>query len=388
MNNDWRPKIRYAAIAVGILLFAYLLALDEAFRLSTLGILSLPALFYVVVNKLLGREYRKRDVVIIVVVMAFTWWVDICEYWKWERIVATVSIVLIGWICLWRRESLGRRCASLAIFAIVTFLIPSWCLLGCEYWGVYYSFYRGLRNDIAREVVHSADKSLPDVNLPEEEEQEVTAATEVKTLPERRIINEGENQVAYFDLLRRYAGAQVWTHRREDGDTLCVWEAVEMLDEYARGKRMQYPREEVYTALQKMSIEQGWMESHGVDEPVGEGGMNRGEIFMFNFMKQIARYCPRIDLLADIYTEDGNAGIIKLASRSEMPFYSFLLHRTDAGFKAEMIGDQYTDIQQLHQLKDRKGNLYYLCLTEDAREVYLYQRKGQRIKRVYDLFME
>lgn len=218
----------------------------------------------------------------------------------------------------------------------------------------------------------------------------VKSLKEIEVFPGEYVVDKPEHIAAYFDSLCQYSGAEVWTHTPEE-DSVDVWKAVKELDRYAKGERKYYPAEELRKALGILAFEQGYAWSHGMYE--GEEGeeesdvINPGEAFLFRLLEQAARFCPRIELLADFHSPDQRAGVLYYPEWSASnPLYSFLLYRSGDEFKVKMIGGKAsTAIDKIYKLEDKQGQVYYLCSNNFLRLYfcqYLYRMQDGEMELV------
>lgn len=182
----------------------------------------------------------------------------------------------------------------------------------------------------------------------------------------------------YFGSLIQYGIARIYIHGSEEEGVALVGKSIAKLQQYATGKQLFYPIEEVNNALKLMAFEQGYLYSHGSNPN------NSGQTFFFRYLEQAARLCPNLTFLTDIRTPDGEAGILYFPEWSQInPLYSFLLFRNiQGGFNVQLIGSIGEDkIEKIYPLKDESGNKYYLCSC-NASAIYfrqfLYQIQNNR----------
>ncbi len=175
------------------------------------------------------------------------------------------------------------------------------------------------------------------VDQPTETREDSLAQIEISM--EERMIDHNLDLRHYFDSLCRYTEAELWIHRQDDPDTVRVWEAIDELSAFVRNERKTYPVKEVRKALYLMGLEQGYLQGHdGWSESAWNGKQpNPGELFLFQFIKQAARYCPRVELLTDVYSEDRREGMIKFLSWGGYPLYVFILQRIEKGYEAQLF---------------------------------------------------
>lgn len=197
---------------------------------------------------------------------------------------------------------------------------------------------------------------------------------------EERIINRNEDLRVYFDSLCQHTEARLWIHRQDDPDTLKVWKAIDELTLFARGKRMSYPAEEVQKALRLMGWEQAYLESHAgwQESSWNNEGPNPGELFLSLFLEKAAHYCPRIELLTEIHSEDKMVGAINFPSWSGQPFQAVLLYRDGKGLGTKAVKKEkfvYTEITEIVRRQASYGNLYSLCTRYGDDYIYDFDRK-------------
>lgn len=197
---------------------------------------------------------------------------------------------------------------------------------------------------------------------------------------EERIIIPQEDLRAYFDSLCRHTEARLWIHRQDDPDTMKVWEAIDELTLFAQGERMSYPTQKVQKALQLMGLEQAYLESHGgwQESTWNDEGPNPGELFLSHFLKKAAHYCPRMELLTPIHSEDKKVGIINFPSWGNQPFQAVLLYRDGKGLGTIPVTNgefAHTKIVEITRMEDTRQNLYLLRATNDDTYVFDIDRK-------------
>lgn len=127
MENSKKNQLMLAGGAFCIILVTLFVALDQPYRLSRLALLALPALFYVTMNRLAGQESPKSRVCVVVAASLLFY----CAQYQWEEmrvLLLTASALFAGWACLWRKESIGRRCLSVLTLVVTAFLIPTFCI--------------------------------------------------------------------------------------------------------------------------------------------------------------------------------------------------------------------------------------------------------------------
>ena len=208
---------------------------------------------------------------------------------------------------------------------------------------------------------------------------------------EERIIDKSVDLRVYFDSIQRYTNAELWIHRRDDPDDY-VWESMDELTRFIHGKRDIYPVKEVRKVIYWMGVEQAYLESHGGldDEGLWYGtAPNAGERFMLRYIEQVARYCPRIELLTDVYSEDGEVGVLNILSWSNYPFYAFIFNKVGKGYHVEIMKDLQGEVSQIaieeiSKLVDEKGRAYYLCAHSDEKNAnyFLYRINGSKLRLV------
>ena len=182
---------------------------------------------------------------------------------------------------------------------------------------------------------------------------------DITAIPGVYTVDEPVDLIAYFDSLEQNCGVDIWVHSPESEEEE-VRQSIRELDRYASGKRKFYPAEDVKRALNLITFEQGYYYSHGSGD---DEDSNSGEIFFFRYLEQAIRFCPEISLLADFKSADDSVGVMYYSEWSASnPLYSFLIYRQMKGCKVQMIGSKgNTNIEKLFQLKDEKGQTYYLC---------------------------
>ena len=207
--------------------------------------------------------------------------------------------------------------------------------------------------------------------------------SEAAYYPGERAVDKPADLVHYFDSLCRNAGAKVLVHSPEEGDSLAIWEGIKELDRYARGLRKYYPEKTVKDILRSLAFCQGYEYSHIAHEEK----INSGEIFLFRLLEQAARFCPKMDFLADFQTPDGQAGILYYPEWSpNLPLYSFILYRTGEGIQVKTVGETGdVKIEKIYRLEDEKGRTYYLCSNHSDRlffRQYVYMVTGDDVQLV------
>lgn len=178
---------------------------------------------------------------------------------------------------------------------------------------------------------------------------------------EERIVNRQEDLKAYFDSLCKHTKARLWIHRPDDSDTIKVWNAIDELNKFARGERMTYPGKEVSESLSLMWLHQAYLESHGawLESSWNNQGFNPGEIFIFHFLKKATLYCPRIEDLTDIYSEDKKVGVINLQAWGDYALMAVVLFKDGKSTQIEFIKDKYAEISHITKAANT-NNQYYL----------------------------
>ena len=187
------------------------------------------------------------------------------------------------------------------------------------------------------------------------------------------------NIQAYFDSICVDCVAAVWTHNSNQRESIEVWNAVKELDRYVNHQRKYYPAEEIKNALQYMAFEQGYLYSHNGEE---SDSANCGEVFLFRLIEQAALHSPQLDFVTTFHAEGGNAGVLYFPEWSGMnPLYSFLVYKTEKGYKVLTIGKKGEDkINKIYRLLDKHGRIYYLCSNNDHTvyfSQYLYGWDGK-----------
>lgn len=190
-----------------------------------------------------------------------------------------------------------------------------------------------------------------------------------------------QNVTDYFRTLCKEGKAEVWTHP-DNEDTTQVWNAVRLLDKYAKGQCDSFPEHEIKAALKTMAYEQGYLSSHGCIED--EKQVNKGEVFLFNLMEQAAQYAPSINCISDFHSDDGNAGILYFPEWTPFnPLYSVLIYKCETGFKVQMIGEKgMTKIECITRMHGKEGEHYYLCSNNNEGvyfRQYLYKWDGKEM---------
>ena len=180
---------------------------------------------------------------------------------------------------------------------------------------------------------------------------------DVRLAPGEYVTDEPEDIVAYFEALCRERGAVVAVHSDEAEDLLEIWNVVRSLDDYAAGRRVYYPAEEVRHALDALAFDLGYWFSHGC-----ETDTNHAEVFFFRFLEQAVRLSPKVDYVTDFHSADGTAGILNFHEWSPNPLYSFLVYPTNEGLRVRLVGQVGNiKIEKLFHLTDSIGREYYLC---------------------------
>lgn len=211
---------------------------------------------------------------------------------------------------------------------------------------------------------------------------EGTMLKELGTLipTEERIIIPQEDLRAYFDSLCQHTEARLWIHRQDDPDTMKVWEAIDELTLFARGEQMYYPNPKVQKALQLMGLEQAYLESHGGwwESSWNNEGLNPGELFLSHFLKKAARYCPRMELLAQIHSEDKKVGVINFPSWGNQPFQAVLLYQDGKGLGTIPVTNGEfapTKITEITRVENAGQNLYLLHTSMEGTFTFDLDRK-------------
>lgn len=208
-------------------------------------------------------------------------------------------------------------------------------------------------------------------NTPEVQKTESMAMQDVRLAPGDYISDSPDNIVEYFESLCSEYGAVVAVHSNDTDDSLQVWQAIRLLDDYAAGRRKYYPAEEVRLALDILAFELGYWHSHGdyFKLDYADEDTNYAEIFFFRFLEQAVRLSPQVDFVTDFHCADGTAGILNYHEWSPNPLYSFLVYPSDSGLRVRMIGEVGdTKIEKLFHLYDEDGREYYLCSNNGSFE--------------------
>lgn len=224
----------------------------------------------------------------------------------------------------------------------------------------------------------------------EQKTDEYTTTQDVALAPGTYIADEPENIAEFFETLCCEHGAVVAVHNNDINDSMKVWNAVRLLDDYAAGRRTYYPADEVRQALEILVFELGHYFSHGD----GEEGYNRIAIFFNRFLEQAVRLSPKVDYVTDFHCADGTAGILNYHEWSYNPLYSLLIYPTNNGLRVRTIGELgTTKIKKLFHLTDNNGRDYYLCSNNGTYDdsdwfhnlefcQFLYLRDGNEMEEV------
>lgn len=187
--------------------------------------------------------------------------------------------------------------------------------------------------------------------------QDEAAAQDARLAPGEYRTDEPDDLTAYFQTLCSEWGAVVAVHSNDPQDSLEIWNAIRLLDDYAAGRREFYPADEVRGALDALAFDLGYWFNHG-----SEVDTDRAEIFFFRFLEQAVRLSPQVDFVTDFHCADGTAGILNYHEWSPNPLYSFLVYPTANGLRISKIGETGdTKIEKIFCLSDDAGNDYYLC---------------------------
>ena len=201
---------------------------------------------------------------------------------------------------------------------------------------------------------------------------------DVQLVPGAYRMDEPESITAYFETLCSQYGAEVAVHCDDVDDSLKVWQAVRLLDDYAAGRRAYYPTEEIRNALGVLVVELGYRYSHGMEK-------EHLELFFFRLLEQAVRLSPKVDFVTDFHSADGTAGILNYHEWSPNPLYSFLVYPTDNGLRVRLVGEALdTRIEKLFHLTDNMGREYYLCSNNGSPD---YQYDFSRLYFCQYLFM-
>lgn len=217
---------------------------------------------------------------------------------------------------------------------------------------------------------------------------------DIRLAPGVYVADEPESVTAYMEEICQKYGAVVAVHSDSE-DSLKVWNAVRLLDDYAAGRRKYYSADEVRQALDDLVFELGYWFSHwGYLYDDCEIDTNYAEIFFFRFLEQAVRFSPEVDYVTDFHCADGTAGILNYNEWSPDPLYSFLVYPTSDGLRVRMVGETgKTKIEKLFRLTDDAGREYYLCSNNgrlDEEDYYnslafcqfLFMRDGNELKEV------
>lgn len=156
---------------------------------------------------------------------------------------------------------------------------------------------------------------------------------DVRLAPGAYVANEPENLNVYFETLCRDYGAEVTVHTNDENDSLHVWQTVKRLDDYANGRRKDFPTKDVREALDDMAFELGYIYSHLCYEDT-----NYAEVFFFRFLEQAVRLSPRVAYVTDYQIVDGTVGFLNYNGWGPSPLYSFYVYPTASGLSVWMIG--------------------------------------------------
>ena len=194
-------------------------------------------------------------------------------------------------------------------------------------------------------------------------DQKMQAEQDVSLAPGDYITDNPDNVTDYLQNLCQEHGAMVALHSADYEDSMAIWQAIHLLDEYAAGRRKYYPAEEVRHALGALAFNLGYWYSHGAYFDYDDTkDTNYAEIFFFRFLEQAVRLSPLVDYVTDFHSADGTAGILNYHEWSPNPLYSFLVYSTDKGPRICTVGEKGdTKIEKLFHLTDSKGREYYLC---------------------------
>ena len=187
--------------------------------------------------------------------------------------------------------------------------------------------------------------------------QDASTTQDAQLAPGDYRADEPDDLLAYFEALCLEQRAVVAVHSNDPQDSLDIWNAIRLLDDYAAGRRKYYPVDEVRDALAALAFDLGYWFNHSNDEDT-----NRAEIFFFRFLEQAVRLSPQVDFVTDFHCADGSAGILNYHEWNPNPLYSFLVYPTTKGLRVTMIGETGdTKTEKLFHLSDDAGNDYYLC---------------------------
>lgn len=222
-----------------------------------------------------------------------------------------------------------------------------------------------------------------------DDRQDETAAQDARLAPGEYRMDEPDDLTAYFQILCSEWGAVVAVHSNDPQDSLAIWNAIRLLDDYAAGRREFYPADEVRGALDALAFDLGYRYNHG-----SEVDTDRAEIFFFRFLEQAVRLSPQVDFVTDFHCADGTVGILNYHEWSPNPLYSFLVYPTTNGLRVSKIGKTGdVKIEKIFRLSDNDGNDYYLCSNNGTVDVsdftygiafrqFLFMRDGDNLELV------
>ncbi|MBR1517185.1 MAG: hypothetical protein IJ620_03480 [Bacteroidales bacterium] len=184
---------------------------------------------------------------------------------------------------------------------------------------------------------------------------------DVRLEPGKYVVDEPESVVEYMRTLCEKYNVKIALHDDEERNLQQIWHTLQLLDDYAAGRRSFYPEAEVREVLHSITFELGYAYSHC---PTGDEDLDSlcADPFFFRFLEQAVRLSPKVDFVSDFHCADGTAGILNFHEWSPAPLYSFLIFHTEHGLRVTTIGKIGQNMfDKLFHLSDSMGLQYYLC---------------------------
>jgi hypothetical protein len=147
------------------------------------------------------------------------------------------------------------------------------------------------------------------------------------------------------------------------------------LQDYAEGKRTDYPAEEVRKAIGTMLENFAYFNNMGMcdGENCGEANETDKYIFFEKYLEQVCRLCPDAQLLCSLVSDDNKIGCFDIYSfpvsyypYSSYSIFPYIIYKTEHGFASARI--DYSDCEQFHKIYSimHKGTQYYLLENTSA----------------------
>ena len=152
----------------------------------------------------------------------------------------------------------------------------------------------------------------------------------------------------------------------ENGDKIHISRTLNMLQDYATGKRVYYPQPEVVEAIRILYGYHHYDSGHnGEDYPNPE--LRLVQNYLYQFAAIAARLCPNLDFISDVKDADATLGLLQFMDwGNTCVTQSFVFIPDGRGLKMQILDElDAGHIRKIFCLKDEKGREYYLFSNDD-----------------------